>query len=203
MQKPEAVVFDLGKVLVDFDYGIAVNRVAARCDVNGCDLWQVFTPAAKLLLDYETGLLTTEEFFDHVQKTAGFLGNLTEFTRLFSDIFVPIEPMIALNERLRSKGIPTYIFSNTNPLAVNHIRERFPFFQNFTAYVLSYEHRSMKPDSRIYDVVEQATGKNGGDILYIDDRPENIAAGAERGWQTILQETPEKTLGKVSALGMG
>ena len=45
-------------------------------------------------------------------------------------------------------------------------------------------------------------GKRGSDLLYIDDRAENIAAGAARGWQTILQETPEKTLVAVNQLGL-
>ena len=35
--------------------------------------------------------------------------------------------------------------------------------------------------------------RRSAEILYIDDRPENIAAGAARGWRTILHETPEKT----------
>ncbi len=30
MDSPKAVVFDLGKVLVDFDYSIAARRIAAR-----------------------------------------------------------------------------------------------------------------------------------------------------------------------------
>jgi hypothetical protein len=41
--------------------------------------------------------------------------------------------------------------------------------------------------------VEEKTGHRGGAIIYIDDRPENIEAGAARGWQVILQETPAKT----------
>ena len=35
--------------------------------------------------------------------------------------------------------------------------------------------------------------RRGAKILYIDDRPENIATGKTRGWRTILHETPEKT----------
>ena len=35
--------------------------------------------------------------------------------------------------------------------------------------------------------------RRGAKILYIDDRPENIAAGKKRGWRTILHETPEKS----------
>ena len=110
--------------------------------------------------------------------------------------------MIELHAELRRQGFKTYIFSNTNDLAVEDIREKFPFFANFTGYILSYEVRSMKPDAKIYEALEQMAGKRGSDLLYIDDRLENIEAGAKRGWQTILQETPEKTLAAIQRLGI-
>ena len=60
----------------------------------------------------------------------------------------------------------------------------------------------MKPEAGLYEVVERETGCRGADILYIDDRPENGDAGAARGWQVILQETPERTLATVRTLGL-
>ena len=60
----------------------------------------------------------------------------------------------------------------------------------------------MKPDAKIYEAMERMAGRRGSDRLYIDDRPENIAAGAKRGWQTILQESPEKTLAAIQQLGL-
>ncbi|MEP6664311.1 MAG: HAD-IA family hydrolase, partial [Verrucomicrobiota bacterium] len=130
-----------------------------------------------------------------------FLGELDEFTRHFSDIFSPIKPMIEWQKELREKEIPTYIFSNTNELAIAHIRATFPFFNSFIDYILSYEHGAMKPDAKLYEVVERISGKRGESILYLDDRPENIAAGAARNWQTILHESPEKTLQRVRQYG--
>ncbi len=58
--------------------------------------------------------------------------------------------MIALHAELRGRGVPTYIFSNTNDLAIEHIRRNFPFFKNFVGYIYSYEIGAMKPDARIY-----------------------------------------------------
>jgi hypothetical protein len=45
-------------------------------------------------------------------------------------------------------------------------------------------------------------GKRGADVLYLDDRQENVDAGAARGWQVILQETSEKTLAAIKKLGL-
>lgn len=201
MTIPKAVVFDLGKVLMDFDYGTIVRRMLPRVRMTGPEIVQ-FLSQSPLFAQYETGLLTTQQFFDEICHLTGFRGNLAEFGKSFADIFVEIGPMVRLQATLRREGLPTYIFSNTNQLHADHIRRSFPFFDNFDGYILSYEHGAMKPDARLYEVVERKTGRRGADLLYLDDRPENIAAGAARGWQVILQETPEKTLAAVRTLGL-
>src|SRR5258708_22953605 len=103
-----------------------------------------------------------------------------------------MHPMVQPHGALRQRGLPTFIFSNTNDLAIRHIRQNFPFFANFDGYVLSYEHGAMKPDAKLYEVVEELAGRRGAEILYLDDRSENIATGAARVWQVILQESPEQ-----------
>src|SRR5207244_12175081 len=88
-----------------------------------------------LLFRYETGLLTKSQFFAEICSATGFSGGLDEFSEFFGDIFVPIEPMVALHAELRQRAIPTYIFSNTNELATGPIRRRFPFFSHFAGYI--------------------------------------------------------------------
>ena len=44
--------------------------------------------------------------------------------------------------------------------------------------------------------------EKGDDIVYIDDRQENIDAGVVRGWQTILQTTPARTQSAIADLGL-
>ena len=108
--------------------------------------------------------------------------------------------MIEFFERLKPFGIPTCVFSNTNEIAIGHIREGFPFYSLFDNYVLSFEEGGMKPDEAIYDVVEQRTGESGAAILYIDDRPENIETGRGRGWQTILQDGEAASVARAESL---
>jgi len=187
-----AVVFDLGKVLVDFDYSIAARKIAARSSKAPEDL-HAFLGSSPLLVDYESGRLTRKQFFDAVREAVGFHGGITEFGKFFAEIFSPIEPMIELHAELRRRGLPTYIFSNTNDLAVEHVRRDFPFFGNFDGYILSYEVGAMKPQPQIYEAMEKMSGRRGAEIVYIDDRLENVKAGSARGWRTILHETPEKT----------
>jgi HAD superfamily hydrolase (TIGR01509 family) len=186
------VAFDLGKVLVDFDYHIAVSRIAARSKLPP-DGIKTFLGQSHAIIDYECGRLTREQFYEQARKATGFRGTMEEFGEFFADIFTAIPPMIEIHAGLRRRGIPTYIFSNTNDLAVEHIRQKFPFFRNFDGYIYSYEVGVMKPEAKIYEVLEKLAGRRGAEILYLDDRPENVAAGAARGWRTVLHETPEKT----------
>jgi 2-haloacid dehalogenase len=196
-----AVVFDLGKVLLEFDYRIAARKLAATGHLTP-DAVKHLIDSSPLLFRFETGLLTVAEFYSAVCQATGYDGNTEDFGRCFGDIFEEIPAMVRLNDDLRARGYPTYIFSNTNEIAVAHIRRNFPFFANFTGFVFSYQERSMKPEAKIYESVEARTGRQGPDLVYIDDRPENIAAGAARGWRTILQEKPETTISRIREMGL-
>lgn len=201
MTVPKAVVFDLGKVLLDFDYSIAIRRIANRCKASITNI-QTVIGLSPLLAQYETGLISTSDFFEKVRDAVGFQGNLEEFSSVFGDIFVEIPQMIQLHERLWKAGIPTYILSNTNDLAIRHIRATYPFFSRFRGYVLSYEHRCMKPDENIYRILERKAGYRGADLIYIDDRAENVDAAKHLGWQGVAHHDPDKTIAAVRASGL-
>lgn len=186
------IVFDLGKVLVDFDYSIAARKIASQCRKPFTTL-DHFLGTAKILERFESGQLTREQFFNESRNVIDFAGTIDDFVRDFADIFLPIQPMIELHADLRRRGFHTFIFSNTNDIAVEHISRNFPFFKNFDGYIYSYKVGSMKPQPEIYEAMESMCRRHGNDIIYIDDRPENIEAGKARGWKVILHETPEKT----------
>jgi putative hydrolase of the HAD superfamily len=198
---PSIVVFDLGKVLVDFDYSIAGRRIAAQADLSAAEV-QKFLDHSPLLYRFETGLMSRQDFYETVREHTGFRGGLEEFGKFFADIFWEIPLMVETQARLRQRGVPTYIFSNTNDLAVEHIRRNFPFFSNFDGYILSYEVGAMKPDAKIYEALESMSGKRGAEILYLDDRKENVDGGAARGWQVIHQTAPEVSRAEMQRLGL-
>jgi putative hydrolase of the HAD superfamily len=197
----KAVVFDLGKVLVDFDYGIAARALAARSRVPVEEVRHVIDQS-QLLVTYETGQLATKLFYNQVCEATGFCGDINEFGRLFGDIFTPIDEMINLHAKLRGAGLATYIFSNTNELAVAHIRKTFRFFSNFDGYIYSFEAGAMKPSPAIYEAVEREAGCSGNAILYIDDRLENIDTGRHRGWSVIQHQNAVDTRKAVAAVGL-
>jgi HAD superfamily hydrolase (TIGR01509 family) len=199
--KPSVVVFDLGKVLLDFDYTIAARRLAAASAVAGVQI-KSFIDHSPLLVRYEKGQVTRDAFFEEVRQMSGYRGSAEEFFGYFADVFTPINAMIEFQQRLRSAGVPTFIFSNTNDLAIEHIRAQYPFFNGFDGYVLSYEHGAMKPEPKLYEVLEAMVGCDGTQILYFDDRLENVEGGATRGWNAVLHQTPEQSIAAARALGL-
>lgn len=198
---PPAIIFDLGRVLVDFDYSVAAKKIAARSTKPPLDL-HAFLGSSPVLVAYESGQLTRLQFFEAIRDTIGFQGSLQEFGGYFADIFTEIPGMIALHAELRRNGFKTYIFSNTNDLAIEHVRRNFPFFQNFDGYIFSYEVGGVKPRPEIYAAMEERVGRRGADLVYIDDRAENIASGAARGWRAVLHESPEQTRRALAAWGL-
>ena len=197
----KVAAFDIGKVLLDFDYGIFVRRMAprTRMDVPALD---AFLNQSPLLAQYETGQLTSPEFFAVVQKETGFDGTEPEFAAHFEDIFTPIDEVISLHATLAASGLPTYTLSNTNEMAVRHISRAYDFWPRFTGHILSHEVGALKPNPKIYEIFEQTTGCRSAEIIYIDDLSENIAAAAARGWHTIEHRNGKDTAEAFEYLGV-
>ena len=92
------VVFDLGRVLVDFDYSIAASRIAAQSRLSAAEVG-VLVAESSLIVDYELGRIGRREFFEQVCRATGFRGTIDEFVGFF-DIFTPITPMIGLHANI-------------------------------------------------------------------------------------------------------
>jgi FMN phosphatase YigB (HAD superfamily) len=189
----KVVVFDLGKVLVDFDYGIAARRLAQCASRPSAEIYGVIYESP-LLTRYESAQISSEQFFREAGGAIGFRGRFEDFSMAFADIFTAIPEMIGLHAELREAGLPTFILSNTNEIAVHHIRRNFPFFSTFSGHVLSYEHGVMKPAPGIYEVAEKMSRCRDDEILFIDDREENVQGAVSRGWKTIRHREPAETV---------
>jgi len=195
----KAVVFDLGKVLLDFDYGIAARKIAERASMPANEI-QRLIDGSPLLLRYESAQMNAREFYDEVRAHTKFRGSFEDFAATFADIFFEIPPMVRLHAALRERGIPTFILSNTNDIAIGHIRRNFPFFANFSGYVFSYEHAVLKPEAGIYEVAERLAGGRAEELVFIDDRLENVEGAARLGWNTIWHRDPQATTAALRSL---
>lgn len=197
-RRPKAVIFDLGKVLLHFDFSIAARAIAPLTRVDS-ERVRIAIDQSPLLHDLESGRIGFDRFIDEARALTGYSGDNDTFRRLFADIFEPIQDMVGFHASLRDAGIPTYILSNTNDVAIDFVRAHHPFFNTFTGHVLSYEVGCMKPAAPIYEATEHLAGLSGADLLFIDDRPENVEAAWARGWQGIIHHDPAVTIRECQA----
>lgn len=188
MQAVEAVVFDIGKVLIEWDpegfFDSAIGPAARRRLFAEVDLY-----AMNHRIDLGDG------FHDTVAACAAAHPVWAEAIMLWHDRWPemvpgPIPGSVALLRALRRCGVPVLALSNfgTEPLAL--ARRRFDFLSEFDAAFVSGDLRLAKPDPAIYARLEADTGLPAGGLLFADDRPENVAAANLRGWQTHLFTGP-------------
>ena len=179
------VFFDLGNVLVHFDHDIAVRNVA-RLSGHEASLVKEAIFSSGLQDRLETGLMSSSDFAQSVIAKLACQLSETEVLDAISAIFTPNEPIVAVLEELKQAGVPMAVLSNTcEPHWSWLLQQNWPVIGNwFDFYVLSYEAFSMKPDAVIYQVCEQRSGRAPEHIFFTDDRADNIAAAAARGWST-------------------
>lgn len=197
----EAVVFDLGNVLVDVLHERAAQALEACC-ADGTQRLHETISSSPLLHRLESGELDAAQFFSELSAHARLSVGLPEFCAAFCDIFVPVPEMIGAHAALRSAGLRTYIFSNTSALHFDYLARRHAFLGDFDAHFLSYELGCMKPQAAIYEALEQATQLAGRQLLYLDDRLENVEAGAQRGWQVIHHVSAPLSIARFRELGL-
>ena len=195
-----AVVFDIGKVLLDFDYLVLVRKMAPQTQWSEAKL-NDYLNQSPLLARYEFGELSSSEFFELIQRETDFTGSEAEFAALFEDIFTPIAGMIDIHRQIAQSGTPTFTFSNTNEMAVRYISRTYDFWKMFKGHVLSYEVGALKPEAKIYEALEELSDLYGEEIIYLDDLSENCAAGRERGWQVCCHQDVESSRRFLSSVG--
>jgi glucose-1-phosphatase len=185
------ITFDLGNVLIRVDHLRFCRRLAALANLTPQEVYaQVFESG--LEPGYDTGRITSQEFYRRVTDHFGVALPYPQFCDLWCDLFDPMEGMPELVERLASR-FPLFLLSNTNALHFDYLKERFrDLFKPFRAFVLSYEVGSRKPEPAIYQSLIRQAGRPPQEILFLDDKPAFVDAARGQGltaWQfRSLQE---------------
>jgi putative hydrolase of the HAD superfamily len=175
----KALIFDIGNVLLRFDFQLALNKLAHHS-----------TPAAETILElidpvkaaYESGRMTRADFQAQVRAILRFTGSDADFLSAWEDIFTENEPMVAIVRQLHGR-LPLYLLSNTSDIHVDFIFRRFPFFNLFDDAVYSYRVRASKPEPEIYEIARRQFQVTPSETLFIDDLPANIEAARAAGFQ--------------------
>ncbi len=182
--KISAVCFDLGKVLIDFDWQVMFSNIAEKSSLSPKEIAQLLETDTQRV-PYELGEITSQKFFTHLKKRLKYKGTVAELRGAFSNIFTPLTEHIAL-AALLAPHYPLAIISNTNDAHISHAEAAYSFFSLFPVRIYSHQFKMMKPNREIYDTARAALGNiDPLEILFIDDLEPNILGAVQLGWQTI------------------
>lgn len=173
--KPEAFIFDIGNVLLRFDYSRAWERLRAQgAPMPG------FAALEALSKEYERGAVERAEFLRRLAAMFEDRIPESELAAAWQDIFEPNEPMLETVAEL-SRDYPLYLLSNTNCLQHEYFANRYDVFRLFRDGVFSYREKLMKPEPEIFRLAVEKFGVRPQATVYLDDLEPNVAAARDAG----------------------
>ena len=172
------VVFDLGGVVV-------AHNIESFKEKLGDFFSFVFGPDSKCVpsfwKDYDMGLLTIDETAAEVAKFRNCTAEIAKQHMLYAiSLQEEVEPTVKLIKELKEKGYKLYILSNMSKEYIEFLR-KLPVFEYFDEQIVSCEVHIGKPDRRIYECLLTTCELNPAETIFIDDRKDNVEAGAELG----------------------
>lgn len=185
----ESVVFDFGNVICSFSVPLFIEGLAAKSGKTKEDLLALMPGINALAVEYETGLIGSDDFFTRLCALAGISVRREDFVNAYTGIFTPIPETFQLIRALK----PRYklgLLSNTNEWHYLHSIRTADIYPLFDAVTLSYEVKAMKPARAIYEDMLMKLGIPPGQCIYIDDVRENAAAAERLGMHAIHYINP-------------
>jgi putative hydrolase of the HAD superfamily len=183
----DTVLFDYGQVLSGPPDPTAWARMRA---ITGLDEARLHEAYWKFRHDYDRDALTGPTYWQAVADNAGITIDAAQLAALLTadiDLWTSLNPpMVEWSARLQRAGIHTAILSNIGDCMAHGIVAKFPWLSAFNQCIWSYALHMAKPEPAIYLKTAAALNTAPANILFLDDREDNIAAAAALGFQTIL-----------------
>ena len=196
----EAVIFDIGNVLTRWQPEAFYDRVIGA-DRRQALFAEVDLHAMNEIVD--AGGLFRETIYGWADRHPGWGAEIRMWYDRWIELASPrIEGSIALLRALRAKGVPVFSLTNFGSYSYEEARGKLDFLSEFDREYISGRMGVTKPDPRIYQMVEDDCGIAPGRLLFTDDKVENIAAAAARGWQVHPFETWEGWAARLVAAGL-
>lgn len=184
MKKYSAIVFDLGNVLIPFDYNIIISKLEAKKEGLGERFYKNYKDRYDIHRQYEKWEITEKEFLSIMLEWSENCVTAEEFCEIYSNIFVVNEDVAALLPVLKEK-YKLVLLSNTNYIHQKYGWEKYPFLKHFDKLVLSHEVGAAKPEPLIYKAVEVYTKLPADEHIFIDDVAEYVEGAKNMGWDAV------------------
>ena len=183
-RKYSAIVFDLGKVLLPFDYAPAINNLNIIEQGLGDKFIEFYKSNYHFHRDFERGKISESEFINKMLEVVNHKIDAETFKRYYADIFSLNEDVVSLLPILKNK-YKLFLLSNTNSIHQKYGWQKYEFLKYFDKLILSHEVSSVKPEEKIYRAVEEASGFSTKEHFYIDDIQEYVDAAKILGWDAV------------------
>lgn len=201
---PEAVVFDLGGVLIDVRMERCVVPWARACKMPreevASRLWQDRT-----YQELERGEITVDQYR---ARLAGLLGTPEFSTEVFLSgwnavFFGLVEGAIQLLDALSRRGLRLVALTNTNVAHAEVWMGLYPeIVRRFERIFLSHELGSRKPEPQTYQAVLEYLALPAGRTVFVDDREENVVAARDQGMEGIVAAEMSSIVEGLEVLGL-
>jgi putative hydrolase of the HAD superfamily len=182
-----AIIFDLGKVLIDFDFARGYRALEGRCPYSTVEIRHRLA-STDLVERFETGLVEPHDFVSELETLLSLNIAYPEFCAAWSSIFgqplIPPSVLADLAERYR-----LVLLSNTNAIHYQALCRSYPLLDYFRHRVLSFEVHAMKPAPRIFQCAIEAAGCPPQECFYTDDIAAYTEAARNLGIDAVTFES--------------
>ncbi len=185
---PKAVVFDIGNVLIEWQperfFDSVIGEERRRAMFSDVDLHGMNDRV-------DMGHHFTETIYATAEANPVWRNEIRLWHDRWIEMAAPaIDQSVRLMGALQERGIPVFSLTNFGIQSYDLAARHYPFLQAFDRDFISGHMKVIKPDPSIYKMVEEGSGLSGAELLFTDDRPDNIKAAQARGWRTHLFEGP-------------
>ena len=198
----KAIYLDLGKVIIDYDQTIPLESLKKLSDLPLNEIKQILVEKDDTMLRFDRGELSRIDFYKTMSRHLGLDISRDEFEKLWNSLFLP-DPLISENLLLNLKRrYRLLMLSNTNEIHFEFIWEQFKIVHHIEDRLLSFELGCLKPDASIYRKAIDRAGVLPGEILFFDDKLENVEAARKAGIQAIRFEAEVHLTLAMSEIGV-
>ncbi len=190
-RKYSAIVFDLGNVLIPFDYSKTIKRLNELETGLGDKFYKYYTDNYHIHRNFERGKISETDFVNTMLAAIDNKISGETFCNYYSDIFYLNENIISLLPGLK-KNYKLFVLSNTDSIHKKLRWGKYKFLEYFDDIILSFEVGSVKPEEKIYRAVEEISGYPSEEHFYTDDIQEYVDAAKKIGWDAVRFENYEK-----------
>jgi len=196
----KAIIFDLGKVLIQFDFKRGYRALEGLCPYAAAEIPKRIA-TTNLVQEFETGLVEKRDFVSQFSRIIGLEVDYERFCEIWTCIFcetlVPESMLEGLAARYR-----LVLLSNTNVIHFEMVRANYPLLRHFHETVLSYEVKAMKPRPEIFLRAVEKAGCRPEECFFTDDIAENVEAARRLGIDAVQFQSAEQLAGDLRARGI-